>query len=44
MLEDKRKLSDELLTGGDEVRLTELDDQELIRLVKLDLRSATLDA
>jgi SNF2 family DNA or RNA helicase len=43
MLEEKRKLSQELLEGGDEVRLTELDDRELIRLVALDLRSATLD-
>lgn len=43
MLEDKRKLSRELLEGGDEVRLTELDDRELLRLVSLDLRSATAD-
>ena len=43
MLEDKRKLSRELLEGGDEVRLTELDDRELLRLVSLDLRSATSD-
>ena len=43
MLEDKRKLSRDLLDGGDEVRLTELDDRELLRLVSLDLRSATAD-
>jgi superfamily II DNA or RNA helicase len=43
MLEDKRKLSRELLEGGDEVRLTELDDRELLALVSLDLRSATAD-
>jgi non-specific serine/threonine protein kinase len=43
MLEDKRKLSRELLEGDDEVRLTELDDRELLRLVSLDLRSATAD-
>jgi superfamily II DNA or RNA helicase len=43
MLEDKRKLSRELLEGGDEVRVTELDDRELLRLVSLDLRSATAD-
>jgi non-specific serine/threonine protein kinase len=43
MLEDKRKLSSELLEGSDEVRLTELDDRELLRLVSLDLRSATAD-
>jgi non-specific serine/threonine protein kinase len=43
MLEDKRKLSRELLEGGDEVRLTELDDRALLALVSLDLRSATAD-
>jgi non-specific serine/threonine protein kinase len=43
MLEDKRKLSRELLEGNDEVRLTELDDRELLQLVSLDLRSATAD-
>ncbi|HET8539759.1 MAG TPA: DEAD/DEAH box helicase [Anaeromyxobacter sp.] len=43
MLEDKRKLSRELLDGSDEVRLTELDDRELLRLVSLDVRSATAD-
>jgi non-specific serine/threonine protein kinase len=42
-LEDKRKLSRELLEGGDEVRLTELDDRQLLELVSLDLRSATAD-
>ncbi|ABS28235.1 Non-specific serine/threonine protein kinase [Anaeromyxobacter sp. Fw109-5] len=44
MLEDKRRLSQELLEGTDEIRLTELDDRELLRLVSLDLRSATGDA
>jgi len=44
MLEDKRKLSRELLEGGGEVRLTELNDSELLSLVSLDLRSATADA
>ena len=43
ILEDKRKLSRELLEGNDEVRLTELDDRELLQLVSLDLRSATAD-
>ncbi len=43
MLEEKRKLSRELLEGGDEVRLTELDDRELLALVSLDLRSAASD-
>ena len=44
MLEDKRALSRELLEGTDEVRLTELDDRELLRLVALDLEAATLAA
>jgi SNF2 family DNA or RNA helicase len=43
MLEDKRKLSRDLLEGGAEVRLTELDDRELLALVSLDLRSAASD-
>jgi non-specific serine/threonine protein kinase len=43
MLEEKQALSRELLEGGGEVRLTELDDRELLRLVSLDLRSATAD-
>jgi len=39
MIEDKKSLSDDLLTGSNEVNLTELNDQELLRLVALDLRS-----
>jgi non-specific serine/threonine protein kinase len=44
LLEDKRRLSAELLQGGDEVKLTELDDRALLALVALDLRSATAAA
>jgi superfamily II DNA or RNA helicase len=43
MLEDKRALSRELLEGGEELRLTELDDRALLDLVALDLRSAAQD-
>jgi non-specific serine/threonine protein kinase len=43
MISDKRTLSRQLLEGTDELRLTELSDDELLRLVALDLRSATLD-
>ena len=43
MLEEKQALSRDLLEGGGEVRLTELDDRELLKLVSLDLRSATAD-
>jgi non-specific serine/threonine protein kinase len=43
MLEEKQQLSRELLQGADEIRLTELDDRELLRLVSLDLRSAVVE-
>jgi non-specific serine/threonine protein kinase len=41
MLEDKARLSRELLEGQKELRLSELGDDELLRLVALDLESAT---
>jgi len=44
LLEDKRMLARDLIEDGGEVRLTELDDAELLRLVALDLRSATAEA
>jgi non-specific serine/threonine protein kinase len=44
LLEAKKALSRELVEGGEELRLTELDDRELLRLVSLDLRAATLEA
>ena len=44
MLEDKQRLAREIVEGGGEVRLTELDDRELLRLVSLDLRCAMADA
>jgi len=40
MIEAKRALSDELLSGSAETRLTELKDDELLRLVALDLDAA----
>jgi len=40
MIESKRALSDELLTGAGEIRLTEMKDDELLRLVALDLTTA----
>lgn len=43
LLGHKRGLARELLTGGDEVRLTELSNDELLRTVSLDLGRATLD-
>jgi non-specific serine/threonine protein kinase len=42
MISDKKRLAADLLdAGGGEVKLTELSDAELLRLVTLDLNSAT---
>ena len=43
MIETKRALSDELLSGSAEIRLTEMRDDELLRLVALDLSAAMKD-
>ena len=43
LLEEKRKLASDLVEGGGEARLTELSDEELLRLVALDLRAATAE-
>ncbi|MDB5393237.1 MAG: putative helicase [Rhodospirillales bacterium] len=43
MLQTKRALSDELLAGSDEVRLTDMKDDELLRLVALDVNAAFKD-
>jgi len=44
MIGAKRALSQQLLEGTGELKLTELSDGELLRLVALDLRSATAEA
>ena len=44
LIEAKKGLSDEVLSGGGEAWLTELPKDELLRLVSLDLQSATLEA
>ena len=44
LIESKRQLSRDLLAGGAEHLLTELADDELLKLVALDHRSATLEA
>ncbi len=41
LIESKRQLSQELLEGGAEVLLTEMNDQELLKLVALDLHAAS---
>ena len=43
LIESKRALSDEVLAGGGEINLTELKDDELLRLVALDLNAAIRD-
>jgi superfamily II DNA or RNA helicase len=40
LIESKRRLSRELLHGSAELNLTEMGDEELLRLVALDIRSA----
>ena len=44
MIADKRQLADDLLDGGQEVNLTELSDNELIDLVRLDVTRANPQA
>ena len=43
LIESKRALSDELLAAGGEITLTELTNDDLLRLVALDLNAATRD-
>jgi non-specific serine/threonine protein kinase len=40
LIESKKKLSSELLEGGAELNLTEMKDEDLLRLVTLDLDAA----
>ena len=43
LIESKKNLSQDLLTGGDEIKLTELPDADLLRLVALDLNAVMKD-
>ena len=43
MIESKQGVSEELLAGGGEIKLTEMKDDELLRLVALDLNAAMRD-
>ena len=43
LIESKQGVSDELLSGGGEVNLTEMKNDELLRLVALDLNAAMRD-
>ena len=40
LIDSKQGLSDELLTGGDEINLTEMTNDDLLRMVGLDLNAA----
>jgi SNF2 family DNA or RNA helicase len=40
LIESKQQLSQGLLEGGGEINLTEMKDEELLRLVALDLSAA----
>jgi SNF2 family DNA or RNA helicase len=40
LIESKQAMSRELLEGSDEIKLTEMSDQELLKLVSLDIHSA----
>jgi non-specific serine/threonine protein kinase len=39
LIEAKRGLSEDLLAGGDEINLTEMKDEDLLRMVALDLKA-----
>jgi non-specific serine/threonine protein kinase len=41
LIDSKRQLSQDLLEGGGEVLLTEMRDDELLKLVALDLNTAS---
>jgi non-specific serine/threonine protein kinase len=43
LIDAKRQLSNELIEGGADLLLTELDDQELLKMVSLDLNKALKD-
>ena len=40
LIEAKKGLSEDLLAGGDEINLTEMKDDDLLRMVALDLQAA----
>lgn len=44
LIESKHKLSEDLLEGGADLLLTEMKDEELLRLVALDLKTALKEA
>ena len=43
LIESKQDLARQILEGTDEVKLTELDDEQLLRLVAIDIRTASAE-
>ena len=43
LIEAKKNLSEDVLVGGDEINLTEMKDEDLLRLVTLDLNAAMME-
>ena len=43
LIDSKRQLSQDLLEGGGEVLLTEMRDDDLLKLVALDLHTASME-
>ena len=43
MIEEKKALADDILKGGAEMRLTEMNNDEIIQLVSLDINKAKTD-
>jgi len=44
LIESKQAMAQQLLDGTDEVKLTELDDEQLLRLVAIDIRTASAES
>jgi non-specific serine/threonine protein kinase len=44
LIESKQDMARQILEGTDEVKLTELDDEELLRLVAIDIRTALAES
>jgi SNF2 family DNA or RNA helicase len=44
MIESKKRLAGDLLEGGADMQLTELKDEELLKLVSLDLSAAMTES
>ncbi len=43
LIESKQRLTRDVIEGGAEVLLTEMQDDELLRLVALDIHTATVE-